>query len=612
MSTLKRAGNVLTEQDKTDIRRDIGLGTAAQLDVPASGNAASGQVVKGGDTRLSDARTPTSHTHTASAITDFSSAADARIAAASINALADVAVTSPSTGQVLKWNGSAWVNDTDAGGAGATNLTYTASPTGGTVNSDTGTDASVPLSDGTNAGLMAPAQHTKLDGIAASATANATDAQLRDRATHTGTQSAATITGLATVATTGAYADLTGKPTLGTAAATDASAYATAAQGTDAREWSAATVDQAEAEAGAATTRRAWTAQRVRQAISAWWAASAGSLLKTINGNSLLGSGDLTIGGGGGATNLSYTASATGGTVSSDTGTDATLPLSDGTNAGLMAPAQHSKLAGIAAGATANSSDATLLNRANHTGTQAAATISDSTEAGRALLTAADAAAQRTALGLGTAATTAASAYATSAQGVPAGGATGQVLAKTSATDYAVAWTTASGGDSRSTTLTFTNSITPATLFQWQYAGYGIGSNANGETLIRIDSSNRVWMGNTGVRVRANVPDSGIAWTTSEDMLSSTVLAIVRDADNVAAQRNGTNAQERRTYGTYTDASNYRRLSHGMSTAGVAHIRPEGAGTGASGNVLHISGLPTSDPGPGILWNDAGTVKVGT
>ena len=37
--------------------------------------------------------------------------------------------------------------------------------------------------------------------------------------------------GLATVATTGAYNDLTGKPTLGTAAATAATAYATAAQG---------------------------------------------------------------------------------------------------------------------------------------------------------------------------------------------------------------------------------------------------------------------------------------------------------------------------------------------------------------------------------------------
>ena len=39
---------------------------------------------------------------------------------------------------------------------------------------------------------------------------------------------------LATVATTGAYSDLTGKPTLGTAAATDSTAYATAAQGTTA------------------------------------------------------------------------------------------------------------------------------------------------------------------------------------------------------------------------------------------------------------------------------------------------------------------------------------------------------------------------------------------
>ncbi len=37
---------------------------------------------------------------------------------------------------------------------------------------------------------------------------------------------------LATVATTGDYADLTNKPTLGTAAATDSTDYATAAQGT--------------------------------------------------------------------------------------------------------------------------------------------------------------------------------------------------------------------------------------------------------------------------------------------------------------------------------------------------------------------------------------------
>lgn len=39
--------------------------------------------------------------------------------------------------------------------------------------------------------------------------------------------------------------------------------------------------------------------------------------------------------------------------------------------------AQETKLAGIATGATANSSDATLLARGNHTGTQASSTISD-------------------------------------------------------------------------------------------------------------------------------------------------------------------------------------------------------------------------------------------
>ena len=47
------------------------LGTAAAKDVPTSGNASASQVVMGNDTRLSDARTPTSHTHTKSQITDF-------------------------------------------------------------------------------------------------------------------------------------------------------------------------------------------------------------------------------------------------------------------------------------------------------------------------------------------------------------------------------------------------------------------------------------------------------------------------------------------------------------------------------------------------------------
>lgn len=67
--------------------------------------------------------------------------------------------------------------------------------------------------------------------------------------------------------------------------------------------------------------------------------------------------------------------------------------------------------------------------------------------------------------------------------------------------------------------------------------------------------------------------------------LSSTVslaidVKLFRDAANILAQRNGTNAQTQRWYGTYTDTSNYRRVAITMSTAGVAAITPEGLGTG--------------------------------
>lgn len=61
----------------------------------------------------------------------------------------------------------------------------------------------------------AAAQRVTL-GLGTAATADATS--LRDRGTHTGTQAANTITGLHTVATSGSYSDLSGRPTLGTAA----------------------------------------------------------------------------------------------------------------------------------------------------------------------------------------------------------------------------------------------------------------------------------------------------------------------------------------------------------------------------------------------------------
>jgi hypothetical protein len=57
------------------------------------------------------------------------------------------------------------------------------------------------------------------------------------------------------------------------------------------------------------------------------------------------------------------------------TGTQTADTLTDGTTQKAFLATERTKLAGIAAGATANQPDAFLLARANHTGTQAASTI---------------------------------------------------------------------------------------------------------------------------------------------------------------------------------------------------------------------------------------------
>ncbi len=63
-------------------RTNLGLLSAATLNAPASGDAASGEVVKGNDSRLSDSRTPTTHTHPASGISDSTSAGRTLLTAA--------------------------------------------------------------------------------------------------------------------------------------------------------------------------------------------------------------------------------------------------------------------------------------------------------------------------------------------------------------------------------------------------------------------------------------------------------------------------------------------------------------------------------------------------
>jgi hypothetical protein len=114
--------------------------------------------------------------------------------------------------------------------------------------------------------------------------------------------------------------------------------------------------------------------------------------------------------------------------------------------------------------------------------------------------------------------------------------------------------------------------------------------------------------------VRANelgmVFNSALSWTSGSNPSLAADLSIFRDAADTLAQRRGANAQAFNLYNTFTNATNYERAR--MGWAGNAfQIRPEADGAGTT-RVLHISGLPTSNPGPGILWNDGGTVVVGT
>ncbi len=122
----------------TNLTNKPALGTAAAKDIPATGNAAATQLVLGNDSRLSDARAPTAHSHAINDVTSLQTALDGKSSTSHTHANATTAA----------------------------------------------------------AGFMSPADKTKLDGVATGATANATDAQLRDRSTHTGTQAISTVTEL--------------------------------------------------------------------------------------------------------------------------------------------------------------------------------------------------------------------------------------------------------------------------------------------------------------------------------------------------------------------------------------------------------------------------------
>jgi hypothetical protein len=84
-----------------------------------------------------------------------------------VDATGDTTVTSGWA--IYIWRGSAFTKTAEEEGldavVGGANLSYTASPTQGVVVSSSGSDATLPAANGTNAGLMVPAQFTKLTNL---------------------------------------------------------------------------------------------------------------------------------------------------------------------------------------------------------------------------------------------------------------------------------------------------------------------------------------------------------------------------------------------------------------------------------------------------------------
>jgi len=109
--------------------------------------------------------------------------------------------------------------------------------------------------------------------------------------------------------------------------------------------------------------------------------------------------------------------------------------------------------------------------------------------------------------------------------------------------------------------------------------------------------------------------DMAFAWAVGA-IGTNTVydLFLYKDAANILAQRNSTNAQTFRLYRTYTDASNYERLGFLATNTTRYTITSENAGTGSARSLEVSFYTSASDPtssditsGCFSVWKNSGT-----
>ncbi len=126
---------------------------------------------------------------------------------------------------------------------------------------------------------------------------------------------------------------------------------------------------------------------------------------------------------------------------------------------------------------------------------------------------------------------------------------------------------------------------------------YGVFLRASGVSYA-IGGAERFRMTDT-IFLMGNAVEFG--WASSSQTTVAKDLALARDAANTLAQRNGTNPQVQRWYGTFTNSSNYERFTI-TTSAGVTDLLQEQAGTGT------VRGLRIGPSGNGsMLFHSNGT-----
>jgi len=124
----------------------------------------------------------------------------------------------------------------------------------------------------------------------------------------------------------------------------------------------------------------------------------------------------------------------------------------------------------------------------------------------------------------------------------------------------------------------------------------------NGNTVCSLITANFGGAPEAGIGVQAG----GFFGFASGTAATGTIdVGLTRDAANTLAQRNSTNAQTFRMYGTFTDASNYERLAISANIGVNFQIDVQRAGTGSSNLDLQIN----SGSGGGVKLGNAGSSR---